>query len=67
MGAINYGYNNHFNGFQLGYNLNCEYYTKDKSILQLKDTIKKERENIKKEFTYYTLNRSGLSWWELSR
>lgn len=162
MGSINYGYNNHFNGFQLGYNLidetltdeenesmqeflyydikellenynfnyfNVElnsgyyegfyitienpgynygvfnnyieklealkeltqlkkllldliknydlvsyspgwcssYYTKDESILQLKDTIKKERENIKKEFTYYTLNRSGLSWWELSR
>lgn len=162
MGAINYGYNNHFNSFQLGYNLNDEtltdeekesmqeflyydikellenynfnyfnvelssgyydgfyitienpgynygvfnnyieklealkeltqlkkllleliknydlvsyspgwcmsYYTKGESILQLKDTIKKERENIKKEFTYYTLNRSGLSWWELSR
>lgn len=162
MGAINYGYNNHFNGFQLGYNLNDEtltdeenesmqeflyydikellenynfnyfnvelhsgyyeglyitienpgynygvfnnyieklealkeltqlkkllleliknydlvayspgwctsYYTKQESISQLKDTIKKERENIKKEFTYYTLNRSGLSWWELSK
>jgi len=162
VGSINYGYNNHFNGFQLGYNLNDEtltdeenesmqeflyydikellenynfnyfnvelnsgyyegfyitignpgynygvfnnyieklealkeltqlkkllldliknydlvsyspgwcssYYTKEESILQLKDTIKKERENIKKEFTYYTLNRSGLSWWELSR
>lgn len=162
MGAINYGYNNHFNGFQLGYNLNDEtltdeenesmqeflyydikellenynfnyfnvelnsgyyegfyitienpgynygvfnnyieklealkeltqlkkllldliknydlvsyspgwcssYYTKDESISQLKDTIKKERENIKKELTYYTLNRSALSWWELSR